>query len=72
MTDEARKLTEYEHRITELRAALRWIREAARITEEAALAGSLVSADVGTKMLTRIQQHAVLALLHDQGLERQQ
>jgi len=46
---------EYEKRITDLRAALRWIREAA----------ALVPPDAAAETLTRVQQHAVVALLHD-------
>jgi hypothetical protein len=54
------RLHDYERRVTELRAALRWIREAA----------SLVPSDATSEMLARIQQHAVVALLHDQDMER--
>jgi hypothetical protein len=56
------KVQDYERRITELRAALRWIREAA----------ALVPSDATSEMLTRVQQHAVTALLHDFDLEQQQ
>jgi len=61
MNYEAAKLNEYEKRIVELRAALRWIREAA----------ALVPPDAAAETLTRIQQHAVAALLHDTEVETQ-
>lgn len=53
-------LQEYEKRILELRTALRWIREAA----------ALVHPDAAGETITRIQQHAVVALLHDDDLGR--
>jgi hypothetical protein len=56
------KLHDFERRIAELRAALRWIREAV----------ALVPSDETSEMLTRVQQHAVMALLHDLDLEQQQ
>jgi len=55
------ELHDYEQRIIELRAALRWIREAA----------ALVPPDAAAETLTRIQQHAVVALLHDAEVEIQ-
>ena len=47
-------LSEYEHRIVNLKAALRWILEASGLPPEAA-------ADT----LMRIQQHAMAALIKD-------
>jgi hypothetical protein len=60
MSDDERMLHGYEQRITDLKAALRWIREAA----------ALVPGDAAAEMLTRIQQHAVVALLHDEDVSR--
>jgi hypothetical protein len=58
--DQEKLLQGYEKRIIELRMALRWIREAA----------AFVHPDSAAETLTRIQQHAVVALLHDDDLTR--
>jgi hypothetical protein len=50
-------LQEYEHRIVDLRATLRWIREAAGLWDP--------ENDSAGEILARIQQHAVAALQHD-------
>lgn len=57
-----RILHDYEQRITELRAALRWVAEAVR---SYGAAGPNAAPKGPEHMLLRIGQHAQAALLHD-------